>query len=437
MEVIIKDLGINGEGVTRLQSGDNDNKVCFVDFSLPGETVDIEITSSKSKFCKGRLLKVIDGSVDRVEPKCPYFTKCGGCDLQHLDYKKQVEFKKEKVSTALRKCGSENFITNTKYLNEYEYRNKMVFAVREENGRQKIGMFESKSHKVIEIGKCLLTTERINNVFSICRDYLKTSTFHGYNEKTKKGDIKYLVIREYLDSILVTIVTTKKFDFKPLFDILSSTYKVGLSIVISNSDDEILSGKYIQQYGIDALEINEYGIDYRVNNLGFLQVNNGMKKLMYDRVLECIDSSAEVIDAYSGAGLLSAIVSKKAKTVTGIEINKSASMSAVDLANKNQINNIEFICDDVEKSLGGVLSKINNATIILDPPRSGCSRVVVNKIVDAVDRVCKIIYISCNPATLGRDVEILSSAFNLEVIEPYDLFPQTKHIETLVVMKRK
>ena len=146
--------------------------------------------------------------------------------------------------------------------------------------------------------------------------------------------------------------------------------------------EEILSGKYIDQYGIDALEINEYGIDYRVNNLGFLQVNNGMKKLMYDRVLECIDSSAEVIDAYSGAGLLSAIVSKKAKTVTGIEINKSASMSAVDLANKNQINNIEFICDDVEKSLGGVLSKINNATIILDPPRSGCSRVVVNKIVE-------------------------------------------------------
>lgn len=438
MEVFIKDLGINGEGVTRLESGELNNKVCFVDFALPQEKVDIDILNSKSKFCKGKLNKIIEKSTDRVEPKCPYFTVCGGCDLQHLDINKQREFKKEKVKTSLRKSIINiDSVSDTKYSQEWGYRNKMVFAVREENGKKMIGMVERNSHKIVEVSRCILTSETINSVYNITKDYILSSSLLAYNEKTKKGDIKYIVIREYATNILVTIVTTKNLDLKGLYDKLNSTYNVGISIVISDSTTEILSGKYKHLYGQEYLDISEYGIDYKLNNLGFLQVNNDMKKAMYDMVLSNIDSNSAVIDAYSGAGLLSAIIASKAKSVIGIEINTSASESAKNLAQVNKLKNIKFICDDVEKSLSNVVVGLNNITLVLDPPRSGCSRGVCETILDNSSSIDKIIYISCNPATLGRDLEILNDKFEVVRVIPYDLFPQTKHIETLVVLKRK
>ena len=438
MEVCIKDLGINGEGVTRLESGEFANKVCFVDFALPDEVVDIDISGNKSKFCKGKINKIINRSAYRIEPRCPYFTICGGCDMQHLEISKQRDFKRDRVTQALRKVVEDsNCVTSTQYSNEWGYRNKMVFAVREENGKKKIGMFERNSHKVVEISSCVLTNDTINAVFNKIRDYILSSTHTAFDERTKKGEIKYIVLREHLGNILVTIVTTKNIDLKPLYECLSSTYRVGISIVISSSDTEILAGKYKHLYGLEYLEINEYGIDYKLNNLGFLQVNNDMKKAMYDRVLLDIEPDTNVIDAYSGAGLLSAILSSKAKTVTGIEINSSASASAQALAKENKIENITFICDDVEKSLPSALDGLSNVTLVLDPPRSGCSRGVCETILDSASSINKIIYISCNPATLGRDLELLSKSFAVKTVIPYDLFPQTKHVETLVVMERK
>ena len=438
MEVLIKDLGVNGEGITRLQGGEMENKVCFVDFALPNEMVDIDITGSKSKFCKGKLNNIIEKSLDRVEPKCPYFTLCGGCDLQHLETSKQREFKKEKVASTLRKSiKNTGCMEDTKYSHEWGYRNKMVFAVRAENGKKKIGMFERSSHKIVEVSKCILTSEKINAVYNKIKDYILASKYSAYDERTKKGDIKYIVIREYFDNILVTIVTTKSIDLKDLYDDLSSTYNVGVSMVISNSDTEILSGKYKHLFGLEYLEISEYGIDYKLNNLGFLQVNNDMKKAMYDKVLSYIEKDSCVIDAYSGAGLLSAIIASKAKSVVGIEINASASASAKNLAKVNNLDNVKYICDDVEKSLSNVVSGLSNITIVLDPPRIGCSKGVCDTILANASSINKVIYISCNPATLGRDLELLSTAFNVVKVIPYDLFPQTKHIETLVVLEKK
>lgn len=437
MEVCIQNLGINGEGITRIQDGEMENKVCFVDFALPGEKINIDITDSKSKFCKGKLNKIIERSAYRVEPKCPYFAICGGCDLQHLEISKQREFKKKKVTDALRKSIEDNTIINdTKYSNEWEYRNKMVFAVRDENGQKKIGMFHRSSHRVIEIDKCLLTNEIINSFLLKSRDFIMSSNYSAYNEKTKKGDIKYIVIREYNSNFLVTIVATKNLSLKDFYEYLNSTYNIGVSIVISDSETEILSGKYKHLFGLEYLEIIEYGVRYKLNNLGFLQVNNDMKKAMYDMVLSFVKKDTNVIDAYGGAGLLSAILSHKVKSVTGIEINESASNSAKTLAKENKLNNVKFICDDVEKALPNTLDGLQNITLVLDPPRCGCSRGVCETILSTSDRINKIIYISCNPATLGRDLEILSKVFVVKQIIPYDLFPQTKHVETLVVLER-
>lgn len=438
MEVKIKDLGINGEGVAKAQIGDMCDKVCFVNFALPNEIVDVDIIKNKSKYCVCKLNKVIKPSDDRVEPKCPYFTICGGCDLQHLNLEEQRNFKKEKVTSALRKVlPSKDMVGDTQYGDEFGYRNKMVFAVREENGKTNIGMFEGNSHKVIGIARCLLTSDAINDIYNISREYILNSNYIGYNEKTGKGDIKYIVIRGYGDSYLVTIVATKKLNLDSYYEVLKNKIaNIGLSILISNSDDEILSGKYYHLFGLEKLEIEEFGIKYSVDNLGFLQVNNQMKEKMYNRVLEELDSDTNIIDAYSGAGLLSAIVSKKAKSVVGIEINKSASQSATMLSRVNNIKNIRFINDDTLNAIDEVIEGVQNVSIILDPPRSGCDSRVCNKLVNKYDNINKIIYISCNPATLARDLEILCTRFTVKSVTPYDLFPQTKHIETLVVLDK-
>ncbi|MBE5738213.1 MAG: 23S rRNA (uracil(1939)-C(5))-methyltransferase RlmD [Clostridiales bacterium] len=438
MEVIISRLGINGEGVTRLQGGEHDNKVCFVDFALPNEKVDIDIVQNKSKFCKGKLNKIISKSVDRTEARCPYFTRCGGCDIQHLEITKQREFKYKKVIDALRKVASEDKVKPTVFDEPFEYRNKMVFAVRQEGNEKKIGMFESLSHHIIDIERCLLTNDIINKVYAISKEYFLQSNNTAYNEKTKKGDIKYIVIREHNGSILVTIVSTKKVKLDEYYDVLCQEFgSVGLSNLISTQDTEILVGKYCQLYGLNELNIKEFGVEYGVNNLGFLQVNNAMKTKMYTRVLDEISTDANVIDAYSGAGLLSAIIAGKARAVVGIEINESASKSAENLAKKNNLQNIKFVCDDVAKSLPNVLENCSNTTLVLDPPRSGCSVSVSESIIENSDNIDKIIYISCNPATLARDLEYLCEKFDIVSVTPFDLFPQTKHIETLVVLERK
>ncbi len=438
MEVKISTLGINGEGVTRIPSGDGREKVCFVSYALPNEVVDITIVLERSKFSIGKLNKVISESVDRKTPRCPYFSICGGCDLQHYDSHKQRLFKKEKVSNALRKVVSIDKIRDTNYCNEYGYRNKMVFAFREEYGSLKLGMFEGSSRRIVEIDKCILTSENINRVYAVSKEYFLKSKFTGYNDSTKSGDLKYLVIRDCNDSMLVSVVADKRLDLEDYYKVLSSNFNnIGLSLIISDSDNEILSGKYIHLYGLESLSLNEFGVEYNLNNLGFLQVNTPMKERLYSRVLENIDSSSTVIDAYSGAGLLSAIISKKCNKVIGIEINASASNSAKELSKRNNIDNITFYTDDVASKLGLVLKGNEPRTIVLDPPRSGCEGKVIKTILEAKKSVEKVIYISCNPATLGRDLEILSQNFEVEMVEPFDLFPQTKHIETLVILKTK
>lgn len=436
MEIEIKDLGINGEGVGRM--GD---KVCFVDFALPSEVVDISVYKEKSKFFCAKVNKIIKKSGDRVEPKCPYFGICGGCDLQHLNAQKQEDFKKERINRELGELLFDCKVDDVICDKPFGYRNKMVFDV---CGKPiKIGMLKRNSHSLVDIENCLLAKGAINDILNLSKNWFGASHFCGYDRKTRKGDIKHLVVRVYGEEALVTIVATKNLNLKGYFDYLTSglkelynDIKIGLSIVVSDSETDILSGQYKHLLGLEYLTIFEFGIKYKINNLGFLQVNDILKEKMYEKVLGEIDSSKSVIDAYSGAGLMSAIVSRKAKNVVGIEVNKSASLSAENLAKDNDIRNIKYICARVEDAIGKVLESINNAIVILDPPRSGCEEAVCKKILENCDKINKIIYISCNPSTLRRDLKILGEQYVLSNVTPFDLFSNTKHIETLAILTR-
>lgn len=434
MKVTIEKFGINGEGVTHINNMDKVNYVGFIPFSLPGEEVDVDIVD-RGKYFDGVVKELLYESPDRVIPVCPYYYQCGGCDIQHMNNKAQLDFKRGKVVDALKYVGGiDCCVSDVVRLNDWAYRNKMVWPYVKHNDDSILGMFERSSHKVVGIDGCMLADLTLNHVYEITKDFLEGYKIPGYDFKRKEGVVKYVVARTYAGSTLVTIVATRTLDLEEYYAKLQKSFKnIGLSIVISDSGNDILSGKYKHLYGIESLEIDEFGIKYKVDNRGFLQVNNDIKSVLYNLVLNQVSEGDIVLDAYSGAGLLSAIIAKKCKSVTAIEINKSAHNSAVQLAKDNNLSNINFINADVKSVIGQALVGCN--VVVLDPPRSGCHSEIINSINENV--ADKIVYVSCNPATLARDLKLLNDKYIITKVIPLDMFPQTKHVETLVVLEKK
>lgn len=436
MRVDIERFGINGEGIGIIPEGDNAGKIIFVKNALPTETVNVEVIKDTKTFCMGQVSECLKMAKFRKTPKCRYFNDCGGCNLQHIDNEHQVKFKTENVKNTIKKIANIDVEIND-YVSdrEFNYRNKMVFPIGSKDGKATLGMFKGESHEVIEIDECLLADKEINEILVIVREYLNEN-FKGYSFKEKKGVVKYIVIRVHEGNFLITVVATKKITLDNFYKVLCKRLKnVGLSLIISDSDDEILSGDYYQIDGLKYLEFNEFSIKYKIDNRGFLQVNDKIKSKLYAKVLENINVNDVVLDGYSGAGLLSSIISKKCKKVIGVEINHSACESARKLIIDNGITNLEYFEGDIKKYIDKCVNDDVNV-VVLDPPRSGCNIEILERIVNAKNAK-KIIYISCNPATLARDLGVLNIAFDIKHISLWDMFPQTKHVETLVVLERK
>ena len=440
MKVYIDNLGMNGEGVFRIQQENTStSKVGFVDYALPNEEVEVEIVNEKANYCNAKLINIYNQSSDRVEPKCKYFGICGGCDLQHLSEPAQLKFKQNKVKETINKFAKLDIdIQNTISHNTQNYRNKAVFAFFESNGKIDIGMKKKSSHETIAIDNCLLNDEDINSILEITREYFKNFNQKVYSEKTKKGNLKYLAIRKCNNQILVAVVGAHKFDLNGYYEKLKADFdNIGLSFIVNNGG-EILGGQKYQLFGIEYIELNEFGINYKVDIQSFMQINAPIKLKLYEFVLNNISKNSNVIDAFSGSGLMSAIISKKAKSVIGIEINKSAYSTAKNLAKENNLNNLKFVNGDVTKELNSVIENDNYDTLVLDPPRTGVEKNVLNSILSYNSdtmQIKKIIYISCNSATLARDINILKEKYKVTMVQPFDMFPMCKDVETVCVME--
>ena len=438
MEAQINRLGINGEGIFNIGNGVDKGKVAFVDFALPEEIVDVDIIKSNSKYCRCILNKIITTSKERVEPRCKYFGKCGGCDIQHFDNDLQIKFKEKKILDVVSKIDNNIDRVEIVRKNNFGYRNKMVFPFAYVNGKIVIGMFEKNSHNIVNVDKCMLASENINNILTITKKYFDANS-KIYDDIKDKMQLKYLVVREMQGQIIVSIVCSAKYDFIEYYNILKSAYcNIGLSIVVNKSNDEILAGEYIPEYGNVIIKANEFGIDYDVDIMSFVQVNNEIKKELYSKILSFVNEDDVVIDAFSGAGLLSAIVAKKCKQVVGIEINKFASSNADKLVKRNNIVNLTNICGDANLVLKDICKKYNNSTLILDPARQGCGDGINRFLSENVDFLPKqIVYVSCNLATLSRDLNFIKNNYSITYACGYDMFPNTKHIETLVCLQRQ
>ena len=392
MEVKIIDIDHKGNGITRI-----DNKIVFVPKCITGDVVDIDIVKSHKKYDEGRVNKIIQYSEDRIESLCPYYELCGGCNISTLNYNKQLEYKKNKIINIFKRYLDMDI--NPEIIgsdDRYEYRNKITFQ-----SRDGIVGLVSIDNNLINMDRCALVSERVNELYNIiCKEDL--------------SNVRKIIIKECDNGLILMVDGNMNID--NIQDKCLSIY-VGNTCVCKNDDGYINIGD----------------IKYRVSMDSFFQVNTKNISRLYDVVIKYGDfkKSDKVIDLYCGVGSISLYVSKYVNSVLGIEIIEDAIKDAKENARLNGIDNAEFICGDVSKLVD---DNVSGNVVIVDPPRVGLDSHTI-EVLNKID-VDKLIYVSCDPMTLVRDLSKLES-YEIVDITLVDMFPQTHHCEVVVLLNRK
>ncbi len=464
---VVDAIGSNGEGIIR-----HEGVTFFVPACLPGEKVRFKVLKRKGNIGYGKLEEVYTPAEERVRPKCPVFSRCGGCCLQHLDYPAQLMHKSTVVKEALRKIAGlhVNVPLCVKSDLPYGYRNKLQIPVGvDKDGKLAIGFYAEHSHRIIPVASCAIHPDWAEKLIAIVKRYMTECVIKGYDEVTKTGAVRHIVAREIGGKYIITLVTaSEKLPNLPyLVSLLEEAFEqVTLYLNFNAEDTNVIFGKEFQLvHGRGFFEAEEQGIRYEAGPVTFLQVNENVRSKLYKDALKTVagEGGEVVIDAYSGGGLLTAMIAGKVKRVYGIELEAEASRCADSLKEKNALENMTNICGYVEEELPKVLKKEagEKLRLILDPPRAGIARSVLKALLES--GIPKLTIISCNPATLARDLglltgrlievegelvknpayaelpegETLAGYYELEKIQPYDMFPQTKHVETMVEIRLK
>ena len=460
-ELTGKITAVTGEGAGVCKDG---GETVFIPFAIDGETVEYKILKAGKDYSFGKLQKILTPSEDRVEPLCKYYYKCGGCQLQHINYQRQLKIKKEKVETAFKKIAnlSVSVEDTEKSPKEYGYRNKLQLPVAEVNGKTEMGFYAENSHRVIEIDDCPITPWS-GKVIKAFKDYFELCNIKGYNEEKNSGDIRHVVVREIDGNFIFCVVTSgRKLKGKEkLIEILKKDFE-NFSLfqnINEKKNNVILGDEFINIFGKERYTSSFENITYSYGVSNFLQVNKAVSEEVYKKVVSLCggEKNEIVIDAFSGAGIMTAMLTGNAQKVYGIEIIKEAVSCAEELAKSNNLTDkMESICGKCEEVLPPLCEKLvsegKKITVVLDPPRKGVEKEVIEAVKKA--NVEKIVYVSCNPSTLARDVGLLTGSlicsgneikraenfspeYSVSLVKPYDMFPQTKHVETIVCLTKK
>ena len=446
LKLEIIDNGMNLEGIARW-----DNKVIFIPGALKGETVHTKIIKVNSSFCIGKIEKIEKGSNARSEPFCEVYGRCGGCAGQHIQYEEQLKIKEELVRNALSKQKVEvESVSDIIGMGiPYNYRNKAQYPVRKTiEGENKIGFYAKRSHQIIEHEKCYIQNQEIDELSKEIFKILLFNGFDGYNEETYQGDIRHVLIRRgyHTDEIMVVIIINKEsiFDDVRMENVIKVLQKKNdniKSIVLNlntSKTNEILGNKEKLIYGSKYISDYIGDVKYNIGPKTFFQVNTVQAETLYNTLKEVLNLSKEDIlfDLYSGVGAIGLFLSKEVKEVYGIEIEEQA----VEMANlniqENNITNAEYIAGSVDQKIQEFKQrKIKPDVIVVDPPRKGLDLESIENIIAFGAK--KIGYVSCSPATLARDLRLLSPYYTIKSVIPIDLFPHTEHVETVCVLELK
>ena len=432
------DLGVTGEGVIKY-----DALPIFVPFALPLEKVRVRINYVKKDYAFGDLIEVLSPSKERVKPRCCYFGKCGGCDLQHMSKSVQLEIKRVSVERSLRRNGGFDYdVSPVVSLNDWGYRNKLSLPFGVNGlGDVVVGFYEKRTHKVVSMKHCALHGEWASELIEVVTKWANDMKLTVYNENTGKGLLRHLVARK-IDNLSVTLVINgdNVQGVETLGKALDEKFgEVTVFISINERNTNVILGDSARLVYGKEVEQNLGMFKAVVSPMSFLQVNAKVRDAIYSAVAENLKGfDGNIVELYSGVGLLTAeIASRLPRTkIISVEIVKEATSDAKALMTKLGFDHrVECVNDDATKFMENMKGKAQNSAIILDPPRKGCSPEVLDSIVKG--EFAKVIYISCNPATLGRDLKTLQEKYQITSLQPYDMFPQTAHVETLVCLSRK
>ncbi len=442
--VDIIDNGFEGEGIAKI-----DNFTIFIPNSIKGEKVKVLIVKVLSSHAFGKVIEIIKKSNKRVESDCKTYKRCGGCELRHIEYKETLKMKQNAVQSLVNKT-LKNKIQVQEVLgmeNPYYYRNKVQFPVgTDKNEALQMGVYASRTHEIIPIEKCYIQNQKAEKLAKIVFKYWKENNLSAYNEKTQKGLLRHIIVKvgiktnEYMCILVVNnekIPNEKQFteyikkEFPEITTIVMNTNKKNTNVILGENNRNILGNGYIKD------KLGDY--TFKISPLSFYQVNPIQAEKLYKIGVDQakITKNDIVFDLYCGIGTISLFMSKYAKKVYGVEIVKEAIEAAKENAKINNIQNTEFLAGDVEKVLTKLLKErnIKPDIIVVDPPRKGLDKVTIKNILNVRPR--KLVYISCNPATLVRDLKELEEEYDIGGIKPVDMFPFTKHVECCAVLELK
>jgi len=417
MKIEIHDIGSSGEGV-----GYAEGLTWFIEGALPGEEIEAEVLVQKKSYGRAQIKEIIKKSPHRAVPPCPYYTRCGGCQLMHLEYSQQLKMKKKRVVDALERVGKienppvHDCVPSPKQL---AYRNKIQL-------QKGFGYYARGSNTLVEVDHCAIHNEIGEEVYKNIHTLVA-------------GKVRHLLIKTAMHSkqVLIVLVT----DQMPTPNLKAIAKKIkeqpfvaGVVHNLNQSEGNVVLGKkYYLLEGVDTIEENICGLTFNISPASFFQVNKDQAENLYAKAIECADLKGDevVFDAYCGVGTLSLLAAKHAKKVIGVECVPEAIADAKMNAKANAIANVEFICGMVEKT---TLPSIDVA--LINPPRKGMDAQVIEQLGKLKPK--KLVYVSCNPATLARDLkELISHGYQFEGAYPFDMFPQTAHVEVVAKLSQR
>ena len=375
--------------------------------------------------------------------KCPHRKKCGGCQIQNLTYKKQLSFKQVKLIKLLGKYHHINEIIGME--NPYHYRNKVQAAFAERKGEIISGVYQSSTHNIVPVDSCLIEDQKADEIIVTIRKLLKSFKLRAFNDVTMKGFLRHVLIkRGFSSGEIMVVLVTSTMDFpkeSKFINALLSRHPEITTIVqnVNNKFTSLILGEESRVlYGGGYIEENLCGFRFRISPKAFYQINPTQTEVLYNKALQFaeLSGSEKVLDAYCGTGTIGIIASSKAGKVVGVELNADAVKDAKVNAELNSVKNIEFYESDAGKFMVETARKGDNFdVVIMDPPRAGASLEFLRCLVELAPQ--KIVYVSCNPETLARDLSFLTrKGYKVRRIQPVDMFPHTEHVETVALLVR-
>ena len=456
-QIKVIDAGAKGKSVAKAPDG----RIIFMNEAIPGDIVDVQAKKRRKSYYEGKVISIIKKSEFRVDPKCSHFQVCGGCSWQNMKYDKQLDYKEKEVQNNLYRIGNikpnkilpikkskkqffyrnklEFSFSNSKWLTTKEVKSKNIYTDKDALGFHVPGMW----NKVVDIDKCWLQENPSNSIRNFIKESAKTLELSFFDYKKTNGDLRSMMIRTSSTGqimVLIQFYNKPKLMEEFLNSVLSEFPNISslLYVVNKKANDTLYDQKIVCYYGNDHIYETIGNLKFKINAKSFYQTNSDQTKELYKIVKKFanIKSNEIVYDLYSGIGTISIFISEYAKKVIGIECVNEAVKAANENKKLNSIKNVNFFCGEIRKILNNDFLKENGSpdTIIVDPPRSGMHRKVVDKLLAICPK--KIVYVSCNSATQARDLDLLNKSYKAIISQSVDMFPQTYHVENVVLLKK-